>query len=139
MQLVPTQNMQMLFSKSNIGIKRRANKFHSGDLISDHDDTDNENKKKEKMPKKVIIPQPEILRAPIIDMDQGEKLDDFYKRYKKRDNNFIISTKFSNYKRVLPIDFNEDDNVNDNARTRLRSDIKTRASFFSSQIKKYLV
>ena len=157
-QLVPTQNMQMLFSKSNIGIKRRANKFHSGDLISDHDDTDNENKKKEKMqkkiiakidegteiirrliPKKVIIPQPEILRAPIIDMDQGEKLDDFYKRYKKRDNNFIISTKFSNYKRVLPIDFNEDDNVNDNARTRLRSDIKTRASFFSSQIKDYKI
>ena len=165
--LVPTQNLQLLYSKSILP-KRRTNKFHSGELLSDHDESENERKKKEKMEKrikkqitestqlidiitnipgkkkrKLEVPFSETkLRSPNIpdfDLEEWEDLDHFYKAYKTRDKNFINKTKFNNYKRVVPVEFDEDDDININAKTMMRDGIKTQANFFNKNIEDYKI
>lgn len=165
--LVPTQNLQLLYSKSILP-KRRSNIFHSGELLSDHDESENERKKKEKMEKrikkqitestqlidiitnipgkkkrKLEVPFSETkLRSPNIpdfDLEEWEDLDHFYKAYKTRDKNFINKTKFNNYKRVVPVEFDEDDDININAKTMMRDGIKTQANFFNKNIEDYKI
>ena len=165
--LVPTQNLQLLYSKSILP-KRRTNIFHSGELLSDHDESENERKKKEKMEKrikkqitestqlidiitnipgkkkrKLEVPFSETkLRSPNIpdfDLEEWEDLDHFYKAYKTRDKNFINKTKFNNYKRVVPVEFDEDDDININAKTMMRDGIKTQANFFNKNIEDYKI
>ena len=164
--LVPTQNTYLLFSKTNIPPKIKFNKFHSGPMISDHDDTDNEKKRKEKIKHEltektqmmdIIINMPSKdsgkIRVPDYterlkynpklklpdEMIEEEKLDHFYKRYKNRDNNFLNKPRFNNYKVVLPSDFNEESNVNINAKVLMREGIKKQAKFFSDNIKNYKI
>ena len=160
--LVPTQNTYLLFNKTNIRPKIKLNKFHAGPMISDHDDTDNEKKRKEKIkheltektqlmdmiinippkePGKKIPDYTGNLRInPKLKLpSEEENLDHFYKRYKNRDNNFINKPRFNNYKVVLPSDFDEESNVNINAKVLLREGIKKQAKFFSDNIKNYKI
>lgn len=47
-QLVPMQNTHLLYTKNIIYPKRDRTDFHSGDIVSDHDDSDLERKKAKK-------------------------------------------------------------------------------------------
>ena len=68
------------------------------------------------------------------EMIEEEKLDHFYKRYKNRDNNFLNKPRFNNYKVVLPSDFDEESNVNINAKVLLREGIKKQAIIMKASL-----
>ena len=160
-QLVPAQTTNFIYNKTNIRPKIKEKRFHSGAIMSDHDDSDRENKKKRKILDQMkeqtklielIIKQPSeefSLKQPkkIIlnnimddyDLPDDVNLDDFYKRYKARDNNFIKVPKFNNYKRVVPPDFNEDIRINNNAKKLMKEYIKSQANFFTKNIKDYKI
>ena len=160
-QLVPAQTTNFIYNKTNIRPKIKEKRFHSGAIMSDHDDSDRENKKKRKILDQMkeqtklielIIKQPSeefSLKQPkkIIlnnimddyDLPDDVNLDDFYKRYKARDNNFIKVPKFNNYKRVVPPDFNEDIRINNNAKQLMKEYIKSQANFFTKNIKDYKI
>ena len=158
--LVPTQDTYFLFRQTNIIPKRKANKFHSGPMLSDHDDTDNQKKKDEKTREQIvevtklveIINKPTketdldfpnyILRRskPDIDIDMHEKdLDQFYKRYTARDNKFIKTPIIYNYERVIPREFNKKEEINHYAKLEMKDRIKKQAKFFCENIKNYKI
>lgn len=156
-QLVPTQTTNILYNKYK---PKKKTKWESraGELISDHDDTDKEEKKNKTILRqmtektefiklltnpRIINPYPRnnILKAVPhnIDIPDEIDLDDFYRRYKNRDRDFWDKPKFKNYKRVLPIDFNDDYDINNNARNLMNNYIKGQAEFFSNNIKNYKI
>ena len=74
-----------------------------------------------------------------LDIPDEIDLDDFYRRYKNRDREFCDRPKFKNYKRVLPIDFNDDYDINNNARNLMNNYIQGQAEFFSNNVKDYKI
>ena len=161
-QLVPAQTTNLLYNKTNIRPKIKEKRFHSGAMMSDHDDSDRENKKKRKILDQMkeqtklielIIKKPSdddfILNKPKkiildsimddIDVPDDVNLDDFYKRYKARDNNFIKVPKFNNYKRVVPPNFNDDNKINNNAKKLMKEYIKNQANFFTKNVNDYKI
>ena len=152
-QLVPTQTTNLLYNKHKQQ-KETKLKSRAGDLISDHDDTDKENKKNETILKQVTektklieiimnktYPKKNILKTvpPNIHIPDEIDLDDFYRRYKNRDREFWDRPKFKNYKRVIPEDFNKDYEINNNARNLMNNTIKGQAEFFLNNIKDYKI
>ena len=156
-QLVPTQTTNILY---NTYKPKKKTKWESraGELISDHDDTDKEEKKNKTILKQItektefikIITNPRIvnpypknnkLKAVPHNLDIPDEidLDDFYRRYKNRDREFCDKPKFKNYKRVLPIDFNDDYDINNNARNLMNNYIQGQAEFFSNNVKDYKI
>ena len=156
-QLVPTQTTNILYNKYK---PQKKSKWESraGELISDHDDTDKEDKKNKTILRQItektefikIITNPRIvnpypknnkLKAVPHNLDIPDEidLDDFYRRYKNRDREFCDRPKFKNYKRVLPIDFNDDYDINNNARNLMNNYIQGQAEFFSNNVKDYKI
>ena len=156
-QLVPTQTTNILYNKYK---PQKKSKWESraGELISDHDDTDKEDKKNKTILRQItektefikIITNPRIvnpypknnkLKAVPHNLDIPDEidLDDFYRRYKNRDREFCDKPKFKNYKRVLPIDFNDDYDINNNARNLMNNYIQGQAEFFSNNVKDYKI
>ena len=156
-QLVPTQTTNILYNKYK---PKKKSKWESraGELISDHDDTDKEHKKNKTILRQItektefikIITNPRIvnpypknnkLKAVPHNLDIPDEidLDDFYRRYKNRDREFCDRPKFKNYKRVLPIDFNDDYDINNNARNLMNNYIQGQAEFFSNNVKNYKI
>ena len=156
-QLVPTQTTNILYNKYK---PKKKSKWESraGELISDHDDTDKEDKKNKTILRQItektefikIITNPRIvnpypknnkLKAVPHNLDIPDEidLDDFYRRYKNRDREFCDRPKFKNYKRVLPIDFNDDYDINNNARNLMNNYIQGQAEFFSNNVKDYKI
>ena len=156
-QLVPTQTTNILYNKYK---PKKKSKWESraGELISDHDDTDKEDKKNKTILRQItektefikIITNPRIvnpypknnkLKAVPHNLDIPDEidLDDFYRRYKNRDREFCDKPKFKNYKRVLPIDFNDDYDINNNARNLMNNYIQGQAEFFSNNVKDYKI
>ena len=156
-QLVPTQTTNILYNKYK---PKRKSKWESraGELISDHDDTDKEDKKNKTILRQItektefikIITNPRIVNPypknnmlktvpHNLDIPDEIDLDDFYRRYKNRDREFCDKPKFKNYKRVLPIDFNDDYDINNNARNLMNNYIQGQAEFFSNNVKDYKI
>ena len=154
-QLVPAQTTNILYQKNIKRPKRKEKKFRAGDLISDHDDTDKEINKKKTILKKMteqkeliniiinnhpINPQNILKNIPNnIDIPDDVDLDDFYKRYKARDRRFWDNPKLKNYKREIPIDFDKDYIINNNARIKMNKNIKYHAEIFSNNINDYKI
>ena len=154
-QLVPAQTTNILYQKNIKRPKRKEKKFRAGDLISDHDDTDKEINKKKTILKKMteqkeliniiinnhpINPQNKLKNIPNnIDIPDDADLDDFYKRYKARDRRFWENPKLKNYKREIPIDFDKDYIINNNARIKMNKNIKYHAEIFSNNINDYKI
>ena len=154
-QLVPAQTTNILYQKNIKRPKRKEKKFRAGDLISDHDDTDKEINKKKTILKKIteqkeliniiinnhpINPQNKLKNIPNnIDIPDDADLDDFYKRYKARDRRFWDNPKLKNYKREIPIDFDKDYIINNNARIKMNKNIKYHAEIFSNNINDYKI
>ena len=154
-QLVPAQTTNILYQKNIKRPKRKEKKFRAGDLISDHDDTDKEINKKKTILKKMteqkeliniiinnhpINPQNKLKNIPNnIDIPDDADLDDFYKRYKARDRRFWDNPKLKNYKREIPIDFDKDYIINNNARIKMNKNIKYHAEIFSNNINDYKI
>ena len=154
-QLVPAQTTNILYQKNIKRPKRKEKKFRAGDLISDHDDTDKEINKKKTILKKMteqkeliniiinnhpINPQNILKNIPNnIDIPDDADLDDFYKRYKARDRRFWDNPKLKNYKREIPIDFDKDYIINNNARIKMNKNIKYHAEIFSNNINDYKI
>ena len=154
-QLVPAQTTNILYQKNIKRPKRKEKKFRAGDLISDHDDTDKEINKKKTILKKIteqkeliniiinnhpINPQNILKNIPNnIDIPDDADLDDFYKRYKARDRRFWDNPKLKNYKREIPIDFDKDYIINNNARIKMNKNIKYHAEIFSNNINDYKI
>lgn len=154
-QLVPAQTTNILYQKKIKRPKRKEKKFRAGDLISDHDDTDKEINKKKTILKKIteqkelidiiinnhpINPQNILKNIPNnIDIPDDVDLDDFYKRYKARDRRFWDNPKLKNYKREIPIDFDKDYIINNNARIKMNKNIKYHAEIFSNNINDYKI
>ena len=154
-QLVPAQTTNILYQKNIKRPKRKEKKFRAGDLISDHDDTDKEINKKKTILKKIteqkeliniiinnhpINPQNILKNIPNnIDIPDDVDLDDFYKRYKARDRRFWDNPKLKNYKREIPIDFDKDYIINNNARIKMNKNIKYHAEIFSNNINDYKI
>ena len=154
-QLVPAQTTNILYQKNIKRPKRKEKKFRAGDLISDHDDTDKEINKKKTILKKMteqkeliniiinnhpINPQNILKNIPNnIDIPDDVDLDDFYKRYKARDRRFWDNPKLKNYKREIPIDFDKDYIINNNARMKMNKNIKYHAEIFSNNINDYKI
>ena len=154
-QLVPAQTTNILYQKNIKRPKRKEKKFRAGDLISDHDDTDKEINKKKTILKKMteqkeliniiinnhpINPQNILKNIPNnIDIPDDVDLDDFYKRYKARDRRFWENPKLKNYKREIPIDFDKDYIINNNARIKMNKNIKYHAEIFSNNINDYKI
>ena len=156
-QLVPTQTTNILYNKYK---PQKKSKWESraGELISDHDDTDKEDKKNKTILRQItektefikIITNPRIVNPypknnmlktvpHNLDIPDEIDLDDFYRRYKNRDREFCDKPKFKNYKRVLPIDFNDDYDINNNARNLMNNYIQGQAEFFSNNVKDYKI
>ena len=156
-QLVPTQTTNILYNKYK---PKKKSKWESraGELISDHDDTDKEDKKNKTILRQItektefikIITNPRIVNPypknnmlktvpHNLDIPDEIDLDDFYRRYKNRDREFCDKPKFKNYKRVLPIDFNDDYDINNNARNLMNNYIQGQAEFFSNNVKDYKI
>ena len=156
-QLVPTQTTNILYNKYK---PKKISKWESraGELISDHDDTDKEDKKNKTILRQItektefikIITNPKIVNPypknnmlktvpHNLDIPDEIDLDDFYRRYKNRDREFCDKPKFKNYKRVLPIDFNDDYDINNNARNLMNNYIQGQAEFFSNNVKDYKI
>ena len=156
-QLVPTQTTNILYNKYK---PKKISKWESraGELISDHDDTDKEDKKNKTILRQItektefikIITNPRIVNPypknnmlktvpHNLDIPDEIDLDDFYRRYKNRDREFCDKPKFKNYKRVLPIDFNDDYDINNNARNLMNNYIQGQAEFFSNNVKDYKI
>ena len=156
-QLVPTQTTNILYNKYK---PKKISKWESraGELISDHDDTDKEDKKNKTILRQItektefikIITNPRIVNPyqknnmlktvpKNLDIPDEIDLDDFYRRYKNRDREFCDKPKFKNYKRVLPIDFNDDYDINNNARNLMNNYIQGQAEFFSNNVKDYKI
>ena len=156
-QLVPTQTTNILYNKYK---PQKKSKWESraGELISDHDDTDKEDKKNKTILRQItektefikIITNPRIVNPypknnmlktvpKNLDIPDEIDLDDFYRRYKNRDREFCDKPKFKNYKRVLPIDFNDDYDINNNARNLMNNYIQGQAEFFSNNVKDYKI
>ena len=156
-QLVPTQTTNILYNKYK---PKKISKWESraGELISDHDDTDKEDKKNKTILRQItektefikIITNPRIVNPyqknnmlktvpKNLDIPDEIDLDDFYRRYKNRDREFCDRPKFKNYKRVLPIDFNDDYDINNNARNLMNNYIQGQAEFFSNNVKDYKI
>ena len=151
-QLVPTPTTNLLYNKYKPQKKRKW-ESRAGDLISDHDDTDKENKKKETIMRQVT--EKSKLMEIIMDKTYSKNnrlknippniyipdddLDNFYKKYINRDKEFLDRPKFKNYKRVIPKDFNEDNEINNNARILMNNTIKDQAEFFLNNIKDYKI
>ena len=156
-QLVPTQTTNILYNKYK---PKKKSKWESraGELISDHDDTDKEDKKNKTILRQItektefikIITNPRIVNPypknnmlktvpHNLDIPDEIDLDDFYRRYKNRDREFCDRPKFKNYKRVLPIDFNDDYDINNNARNLMNNYIQGQAEFFSNNVKDYKI
>ena len=156
-QLVPTQTTNILYNKYK---PKKKSKWESraGELISDHDDTDKEDKKNKTILRQItektefikIITNPRIVNPyqknnmlktvpKNLDIPDEIDLDDFYRRYKNRDREFCDKPKFKNYKRVLPIDFNDDYDINNNARNLMNNYIQGQAEFFSNNVKDYKI
>ena len=154
-QLVPAQTTNILYQKNIKRPKRKEKKFRAGDLISDHDDTDKEINKQKTILKKIteqkeliniiinnhpINPQNILKNIPNnIDIPDDVDLDDFYKRYKARDRRFWDNPKLKNYKREIPIDFDKDYIINNNARIKMNKNIKYHAEIFSNNINDYKI
>ena len=154
-QLVPAQTTNILYQKNIKRPKRKEKKFRAGDLISDHDDTDKEINKQKTILKKIteqkeliniiinnhpINPQNILKNIPNnIDIPDDADLDDFYKRYKARDRRFWDNPKLKNYKREIPIDFDKDYIINNNARIKMNKNIKYHAEIFSNNINDYKI
>ena len=154
-QLVPAQTTNILYQKNIKRPKRKEKKFRAGDLISDHDETDKEINKKKTILKKIteqkeliniiinnhpINPQNILKNIPNnIDIPDDVDLDDFYKRYKARDRRFWDNPKLKNYKREIPIDFDKDYIINNNARIKMNKNIKYHAEIFSNNINDYKI
>ena len=154
-QLVPAQTTNILYQKNIKRPKRKEKKFRAGDLVSDHDDTDKEINKKKTILKKIteqkeliniiinnhpINPQNILKNIPNnIDIPDDVDLDDFYKRYKARDRRFWDNPKLKNYKREIPIDFDKDYIINNNARIKMNKNIKYHAEIFSNNINDYKI
>ena len=163
--LVTEQKEPISIIKKNVKKKGKITKFHSGPLESDHDDSDNELKRQEKILHKLkddsnllniilkektriihnidFIDQPlqdnfgKKLRKINIDQDEikGEKdLDDFYKRYIKRDNEFIDYSTFDKYLTpVLPNRFSSNNDVKKNAVFNLNNNLTRTANRFYNE------
>jgi hypothetical protein len=128
--------------------------LHSGPIQSDHDSTDNERKRQKKILNQIaektklidiIIKKSEeesSLELPPTNffktnpLSKKENLDDFYKRYKKRDDTFINNPKINNYYNILPNDFDKDTNVNAFAKKKKEEKIQeVRDKIFKDIIK----
>ena len=139
-------------------VPQRPFEFHSGPILSDHDDTDNERKREKKIMSQMAektkliniifnkredesemnLPSTSNLFKNIPGQEE-EPLDQFYKRYKKRDNTFIRQSKYKNYYNILPKYFDEDENINLKAKKIMREKIQQQANFFKVNIPNYKI
>jgi hypothetical protein len=139
-------------------VPQRPFEFHSGPILSDHDDTDNERKREKKIMSQMAektkliniifnkreeesemnLPSTSNLFKNIPGQKE-EPLDQFYKRYKKRDNTFIRQSKYKNYYNILPKYFDEDENINLKAKKIMREKIQQQANFFKVNIPNYKI
>ena len=145
--LVPEQKEPISYLKKNIKKLGKISKFHSGFLESDHDDSDNERKRKEKIIRQIeektelyeiIIKENKIINEKEEDDNNnnlrmknfldGKDLDDFYKRYIKRDNKYLQNSQFKNYlKKVLPDEFSQKKVIENRAEIDINEKIKKTA------------
>ena len=123
------QNEQFLYPKKNVKKLGKSSRFHSGIIESDHDDTDKENKRQERIISEIkgktklieIITNPSEKGTEFGDtlkfVKPQEDLDDFYKRYIKRDKKYLENATFKNYlKKVIPDKFNDDNKIENKAK-----------------------
>ena len=62
--------------------------------------------------------------------DDLENLDDFYKRYKKRDDEFIEEPEKKNYYQVIPNKYNKNPNIKQNLNTKFDDYLEKSADMF---------
>ena len=162
--LVAEQNKPISFIKTNVKKLGKPFKFHSGFLESDHDDSDNERKKKEKIleqlkydsklfdiitKKTEIIPKRTTLEIPV-QPDNEERLrkinkknilddkdlDDFYRRYINRDTRYLNVSKFDRYlTEVLPNQFSTNKDIKKNAVFDIDNKLTNTARLFCNEKK----
>ena len=138
------QNEQFLYPKKNLKKLGKSSRFHSGIIESDHDDTDKENKKRERIISEIkgktklieIITNPSEKGSEIGDilkpMKPQEDLDDFYKRYIKRDKKYLENATFKNYlKKVTPDKFNDDKKIENKAKSDNKEKIYRAVYYFN--------
>ena len=151
--LVPEQKEPISYIKKNVKKLGKSSKYHSGFLESDHDDSDEERKRKQKIirqlkektelieiitneNKKINEKEEEDnnnnLRVKKI--LKGEDLDDFYKKYIKRDNKYLQNSQFNYYlKEVLPTQFSNEKDIKKRAKTDINSQIKKTARILKKE------
>ena len=162
--LVAEQNKPISFIKTNVKKLGKPFKFHSGFLESDHDDSDNERKKKEKILEQLkydsklfdiiarkteIIPKRTTLEIPV-QPDNEERLrkinkknilddkdlDDFYRRYINRDTRYLNVSKFDRYlTEVLPNQFSTNKDIKKNAVFDIDNKLTNTARLFCNEKK----
>ena len=160
--LVAEQKEPISFIKINVKKLGKPFKFHSGPLESDHDDSDNERKKKEKIleqlkydsklidiitKKTEIIPKRNDIESPIqLDIEEklrtanqknileGKDLDDFYRRYINRDTRYLNNSKFDRYlTEVLPNQFSSNKDIKKNAVFDINNKLSKTANLFYNE------
>ena len=160
-KLVPTQSEQLSFRKFNISNKNKVLRPHSGQLLSDHDDSENKKEKEEKIKNQIaeetklmsIIANKGPSKEEKINLSlnnlfknlnynrniiEGENIDDdFYNRYIARDNKFLQKPRIDNYKRVVPIAFNRREDIQSEAKSEMKKKIKAAANFACNNFKDY--
>ena len=162
--LVAEQNKPISYIKTNVKKLGKPFKFHSGFLESDHDDSDNERKKKEKILEQLkydsklfdiiarkteIIPKRTTLEIPV-QPDNEERLrkinqknilddkdlDDFYRRYINRDTRYLNVSKFDRYlTEVLPNQFSTNKDIKKNAVFDIDNKLTNTARLFCNEKK----
>ena len=167
-QLVPMQNTHLLYTKNIIYPKRDRTDFHSGDIVSDHDDSDLERKRAKKNITKITTliekltqkketniintdsfsnPEEENelnlnSNVDILKMPKPDgkiNLEKFYEKYTARDNRFIHKSN-KKYKTAIEDDnFNTNNNVKKFAKNQKNKYIEEQPKLFKDIIKIPLV
>ena len=162
--LVSEKNEKLEYKILRANYPLKKFKDNAGRLESDNDDSEDEKKKRKKVINNlkeetdifnIIVNKPsykpEIINFPPKVEDNffksgkkpkikfkeknTENLDDFYKRYKNRDDDFIQKPKMKNYKQVLPDNFNDNYDVNKNLKNYLDDYLKKTAKIFYNENK----
>ena len=143
--LVPEQKEPISYLKKNVKKLGKSSKFHSAFLESDHDDSDNERKRNQKIIRQlkektklyeIIINENRIINEKEDDENidnnlrtknflEGANLDDFYKRYIRRDNKYLQNSQFNYYlKEVLPNEFSNEEKIKKRAKKDINDELK---------------
>ena len=152
--LVPEQKEPISYLKKNVRKLGKSSKFHSAFLESDHDDSDNERKRNQKIIRQlkektklyeIIINENRIINEKEDDDNidnnlrtknflEGANLDDFYKRYIRRDNKYLQNSQFNYYlKEVLPNEFSNEEKIKKRAKKDISDKLKKTAQILKKE------